>query len=61
MTHSETLFKQAQKYIPGGVNSRFAHSVVWAAPQSFSNTLKARTCTTKMASVISITLALGAR
>ena len=21
MTHSETLFEQAQKYIPGGVNS----------------------------------------
>ena len=61
MTHSETLFEQAQKYIPGGVNSPVRAFRSVGAPRSFLNMLKALIFTTRMASAISITLDPGAR
>lgn len=60
MTHSETLFEQAQKYIPGGVNSPVrAFRGVVVRPFS-SSTPRAPTCTTKTTSATSITSVPGA-
>lgn len=48
MTHSETLFEQAQKYIPGGVNSPVRAFKGVGGSQSSSNTPKVPTCMTRM-------------